>query len=159
LTPRRRAREEIEMTGIEPYFHVCCVVPDLEAAMEELTGATGVIWQEVRERQSGDMRWRLVYSAGGPPMIELVEGQPGTPWHSPTGPRLHHWGSFTPDLDAAIAQIEHAGGAVEVDGREISGRWTYMRAPRSGALIELIEADPAAQELFMTTGTRSWGTN
>jgi hypothetical protein len=145
------------MAGIEPYFHVCSVVPDLEAAMQELSAATGVSWQAIRDRESADMRWRLVYSAGGPPFIELVEGQLGTPWHT-AEPRLHHWGCFTENLDAGIAQIERAGGRVEVDGRRISGRWTYMRIPLSGALVELIEADRAGQERFMATGQRSWGT-
>jgi hypothetical protein len=105
------------------------------------------------------MRWRLVYSDGGPPFIELVEGAPGTPWHAPDGPQLHHFGCFTTDLDAGIAEIQNGGGHLETDGREISGRWTYMRTPRSGALIELIEADAAGQEMFMKTGQRSWGTS
>jgi hypothetical protein len=133
------------LTGDELYFHVCYVVPDLEAAMGELTRTVGVSWQEVRERSSldGELRWRLVYTRGPLPWIELVEGQPGTPWHSPGGPVLHHIGGFTHDLDAGIRQFEESGGRIEVDGREISGRWAYFRLPTSGALIELIEADDA----------------
>jgi hypothetical protein len=124
-----------ELTGDELYFHVCYVVPELEPAMAELTRTVGVSWQDVRDRSSldGGMRWRLVYTRGPLPWIELVEGQPGTPWHSPDGPRLHHFGGFT----------HEAGGRIEVDGREISGRWAYFRLPTSGALIELIEADDA----------------
>jgi Glyoxalase/Bleomycin resistance protein/Dioxygenase superfamily len=136
------------MVTIEPYFHVCCVVPNLEQAMEELTRSIGVSWQKTRERESGELRWRLVYSVDGPPFIELVEGAPGTPWETPDGPRLHHFGRFTDDLDAGIAVIEAAGGHVETDGREISGRWAYVRAPRSGALVELIEADEQGRERF-----------
>ena len=133
-----------------PYFHVCTVVPDLEAAMAELTAAIGVSWQAPRDRESGEMRWRLVYSADGPPFIELVEGQPGTPWHSPDGPRLHHFGRFATDLDAGIRAIEEAGGHIETDGREISGRWAYLRVPASGALIELIEADDEGRARFLS---------
>jgi hypothetical protein len=145
------------MAVIEPYFHVCCVVADLEQAMEELTCAMGVRWQGIRDRKSGDMRWRLVYSVEGPPFIELVEGAPGTPWDASDGPRLHHFGRFTHDLEAGIGEIEDAGGSVETDGRTISGRWAYVRAPRSGALIELIEADEAGRERFVTgSGAPSW---
>lgn len=146
------------MPGTAPYFHVCCVVPDLESAMTEMSEAIGVSWQSIRDRSSGNMRWRLVYSADGPPFIELVQGEPGTPWHTSVGPVLHHFGRFTEDLDAGIAEIETAGGGIETDGRLISGRWAYLRVPRSGALIELIEADAAAQERFLASGERSWGT-
>jgi catechol 2,3-dioxygenase-like lactoylglutathione lyase family enzyme len=125
----------------DTYFHVCYVVPDLEASMAELTTVLGVSWQAPRDRASGDMRWRLVYTNDGAPFIELVEGQPGSPWHAPDGPKLHHIGRFTYNLDEGIRQMEAAGGRIEVDGREISGRWAYFRVPTSGALIELIEAD------------------
>jgi hypothetical protein len=123
-----------------PYFHVCYIVPELEEAMDELTRSTGVEWQAPRDRASGDMRWRLVYSVGPPPFIELVEGEPGTPWHTAEG-QLHHIGRFTYDLDEGIREFEAVGGTIEVDGREITGRWAYFRIPTSGALIELIEAD------------------
>src|SRR6266851_5207881 len=109
--------------------------------MTELTAAMGVQWEEPRDRASGDMHWRLVYSVGTPPLIELVEGQAGTPWHAADAPRMHHIGGFTYDLDASIQQIEGAGGHIETDGRKISGRWAYLRVPHSGALVELIEAD------------------
>jgi catechol 2,3-dioxygenase-like lactoylglutathione lyase family enzyme len=125
----------------ELYFHVCYVVPDLEAAMEELSRVIGVRWQEPRDRASGDLRWRLVYSEGPLPFIELVEGAPGSPWHTTDGPTIHHIGRFTDDLDEGIRAFESAGGEIELDGREISGRWAYFRVPQSGALIELIEAD------------------
>jgi predicted enzyme related to lactoylglutathione lyase len=137
------------MTGIEPYFHVCCIVPDLESAMEELSTALGIRWNAIRERESGEMRWRVLYSVEGPPFIELVEGAPGAPWHTADEPRLHHFGRFTEDLEAGIRDIEQAGGQIETDGREISGRWAYVRAPRSGALIELIEADEDGRQRFL----------
>ena len=102
------------------------------------------------------MRWRMVYSAPGAPFIELVQGEPGSPWHC-TQAQLHHLGCFTDDLDAGVAQIQRGGGSIETDGRTISGRWAYLRTIRTGALIELIEADAAQQEAFMATGQRSWG--
>ncbi len=61
---------------------------------------------------------------------------------------MHHFGRFTEDLDSGIEVVERAGGHIETDGREISGRWAYLRAPRSGALIELIEADEQGRERF-----------
>lgn len=143
------------MAVTDPYFHVCCIVPNLEHAMEELTTAIGVSWQPIRDRESGELRWRLVYSAEGPPFIELVEGAPGTPWDATGGARLHHFGRFTDDLDSGIAEIEQAGGQIETDGREISGRWAYVRAPSSGALIELIEADEQGRQRFLDGSGRS----
>jgi hypothetical protein len=123
--------------------------------MRELSGALGVRWQKTRDRTSGDLRWRVAYTVEGPPFIELVEGQPGTPWYTPEGPHLHHFGRFTEDLDAGIRAVEQAGGRLETDGRKISGRWAYLRAPRSGALIELIEADERTRERFL--GVRGHG--
>jgi hypothetical protein len=137
------------MQPVEPYFHVCCIVADLDEAMEELSGALGLSWLVTRDRKSGDKRWRVVYSAEGPPFVELVEGSPGTPWHVTDGSRLHHMGRFTDDLEAGIAGLESAGGHVEVDGRDISGRWVYVRLPVSGALVELIEADERGRQEFM----------
>jgi predicted enzyme related to lactoylglutathione lyase len=143
------------MAEAEPYFHVCCVVADLELAMQELSAAIGVSWQATRDRRSGELRWRLVYSVEGPPFIELVQGAPGTPWHTEDDSRLHHFGRFTEDLDAGIAAIEQAGGAIETDGRQISGRWAYLRTPHSGALVELIEADEPGRQRFLGAGGRS----
>jgi hypothetical protein len=131
----------------ELYFHVGCVVPDLHAAMDELSAHLGVVWREPRDRESGDMRWRLVYSKGEAPFIELVEGQPGTPWYAPDGPHFHHVGRFTYDLDESIREFEALGGRIEVDGREISGRWLYYRLPVTNVLIELIEADDEGRRL------------
>jgi hypothetical protein len=47
-------RREIEMADIEPYFHGCCVVPDLEAAMEELTADEGA---QERFMTTGTRSW------------------------------------------------------------------------------------------------------
>jgi hypothetical protein len=116
-------------------------VPDLEAAMEELTAAAGIQWREPIDRDLGELRWRLVYSIGEVPLIELVEGQPGTAWHSPDGPKLHHIGGFTDDLDQSIEQFEGAGGSIVVDGRALTGRWAYFGLPTSGLVFEVIEAD------------------
>lgn len=125
----------------ELYYHVGYIVSNLEAAMEELTASIGVAWQTPRDRAAGDRRWRMVYSGGPLPWVELVEGQPGTPWYCPDGAQIHHLGRFVYDLDAGIREAEGAGGRIEVDGRAISGRWVYLRLPHSGGLLELVEAD------------------
>lgn len=132
--------------GVEPFFHVGYLVPDLERAMAEMTATIGIMWGPVKDRASGEMRWRVVYSAGEPPYVELIEGRPGCPWYSPGGAELHHFGRYEVDLDRGIERIADAGGWVEVDGRAISGRWVYMRVPSSGALIELIEAPDGGVE-------------
>lgn len=123
------------------YFHVGYLTPDLEASMAELSAALPLTWREPVERDVRGMRWRVVYSAGVPPFIELLEGEPGSPWHSASGPTLHHIGCFTYDLDATLATMESLGATIEIDGRELTGRWAYFRLPASGALIEYFEAD------------------
>ncbi len=39
-----------------------------------------------------------------PPPVELFEGQPGTLWHTPNGPLLHHVGAFTYEPDRVRAR-------------------------------------------------------
>jgi hypothetical protein len=122
-----------------PYFHVGYVVPRLEDAMDEFTNTLGLRWEEPREHASGAQHWRLAYSLEGPPFVELIEGTPGTPWYA-TAPRLHHLGRFTYDLDEEIERFTAARARIEVDGREISGRWAYFALASSGVLVEVIEA-------------------
>jgi len=120
-----------------PFFHVGYVVADLEAAMAEFGGVPGVSWQAVVQRPA----WRRVFSSGTPPLIELIEGEPGTPWDPALGTGLHHVGKLTYDLNASIAELTAAGLEIAIDGREISGPWAYFALPRTSTLFEVAEAD------------------
>lgn len=123
-----------------PYFHVGLVVEDLDAAMKELSSATGLQWANVINREIGDWTYRLVYSTTGPPYIELVEGGAGTPWDVSTGPRLDHLGWWIGDVDAELVRLAAAGVPVERDLREL-GSAVFIKAPASGLKIELIARD------------------
>lgn len=128
------------MSESERFFHVGYAVPDLEAAMAELTATLGLRWQVPLSRAVGGLRWRVTFSLEGPTYVEMIEGGPGTPWEVGSAPLLHHVGRFTTDLGAELAKVVAAGGEVETDGRRFSGQWAYVRMPRSGARLELIEA-------------------
>ncbi|MGW3471337.1 VOC family protein [Saccharopolyspora sp. NPDC000995] len=60
-------------------YHVCFVVPDIEEAMLDFEGAAGVEWNELQTSRLADWDYRIVFTKGGLPFIELIEGAPGSP--------------------------------------------------------------------------------
>jgi hypothetical protein len=131
---------------LEPYFHVALVVEDLAASMGELTAALGVRWDEPHDSRYGEWSIRVVYSLD-PPFIELVQGEPGSPWDTSAGPRLDHIGYFSDDVLADSARLEAAEVPIDFDpapyGR--GGAFAYHRAPSSGLRIELVTSAGRAQ--------------
>jgi hypothetical protein len=121
------------------YYHVAAVVEDLDAAMSELHKAIGVRWGEPHESKYGDWAIRVVYSLD-PPFLELVEGEPGGPWDTSSGPHLDHIGYFSDDVGADSALLRDRGLGVDVDPIQFGhrGRWVYHLGPRSGLRIELV---------------------
>jgi hypothetical protein len=104
--------------------HIGIVVPDVEAACRDLSATLGVTWapviqQTVRARSNAEDIEAIVtltWSREGPPYLELVHGDEGTPWASGGHRRLDHLGYWTDDVAAATASLEPAGLAVEVAG-------------------------------------------
>jgi hypothetical protein len=134
-----------------PYFHVGLVVEDLDAAMKELSAATGLQWAKVVTREIGDWTYRLVYSRTGPPYVELVEGGEGTPWDVSNGPRLDHLGWWIGDVDAELERLAAVGVPVERDLRQL-GSAAFVKAPASGLKIELIGRDRRSRFEQMFSG-------
>ncbi|MFF1921332.1 VOC family protein [Streptomyces sp. NPDC058221] len=62
------------------FYHVCFVVPDIEQAMQDFKRAAGVAWSDPVSDRLGEWDYRIVFTAGGPPFVELIEGPPGSPW-------------------------------------------------------------------------------
>lgn len=122
---------------MKPYFQVGFVVPDLEAAMEELAAGLGVEMLGPHERDVGGGLLRIAFARTPPPYVELIEGFPGSLWEVTAGPAIHHLGYWSDDLDADSARLEAAGMVLELD----LGFARYHRpGTAAGARVELIDA-------------------
>jgi hypothetical protein len=121
---------------MKPYFQVGFVVPDLEAAMEELGAALGVELVGPQERDLGDCVLRIAFAQTPPPHIELIEGPPGSLWDATGGAHLHHLGYWSEDMDADSARLEAAGMRLELD---LGFARYHSPAHAAGARIELID--------------------
>lgn len=128
------------LTGTD-FFQVGIVVPDLEAAMDELGEALNLEWGEIIINRVLDWDVRLVFSTATP-YIELVEGPVGSPWDATAGPRLDHLGYWADDPDAEALRLEARGWQTELDGRVLGRSVYYQRDPRSGLRIEMVPPTP-----------------
>lgn len=145
-------------------FHVGFIVADVDAAMRQLSDATGISWHPPQvfslditmgeERVGFDVRF--TFSVEGPVQIEVSEGPAGTLWDADLYSGPNHNGYWTGDLAGDIDELT-AGGfdlvyAGAGDGPGPQG-FAMLQAP-SGARVELI--DEAMRPMFETwyaTGT------
>ena len=135
------------LPGVQDFFHVGYVVPDLAEAMRRLTASAGLRWAVARtlpvtlRTPASEIATEvsLTYSVQGPPHLELIAAQPGTVWSSDHC-GLHHlgyWSSrFADDVDALTrAGFEVEAGAVDEHGA--LARFVYLREPYTGLRVEL----------------------
>jgi Glyoxalase/Bleomycin resistance protein/Dioxygenase superfamily len=123
----------------QPFYHVAIAVPDLDAAMEELSRTVGLSWGEAREAEYPDGPIRFTYSVDGPPHIELVQGSPGSPWDAADGARFDHIGFWSSSLDDDKRELHDRGMPIEVDGEELGNPiFSYHRSEISGLRVELV---------------------
>ncbi|MGW0736822.1 VOC family protein [Streptomyces sp. NPDC002851] len=122
------------------HYHVCFVVPELEPAMRDFSNAAGVEWREPRTHRLGDWEYRLTFSAGGPPFIELIQGPPGSPWDASAGARFDHLGFWTSSLEDGAARLERHGLPQEFSGCPYGRAFAYHRMESIGARVELLDA-------------------
>lgn len=147
-----------------PAFHSGYIVRDLAEGMARLTDALGLTWAAVEShdypiRQDGVASTypiRFTYSVQGPPHVELVEGGPGSPWHTTDVLRMHHLGFWSEDVNDDAARLEAAGFPVVAQGvgaRSTSPRFSYNG--RSGeVLLELVTSrSRPAMERWLGGGT------
>ncbi|MFC5182974.1 VOC family protein [Actinomadura harenae] len=132
------------------YYHVCFTVPDLGAAMRDLSRVASLTWREPRARRIGDWDYRIVFSEG-PPYVELIEAAPGGPWGDTSKPGFHHFGFWSPDQEAESSRLEDEGFGVEFSGCPYGRPFAYHRVDSIGANVELI--DVSARPGFLET----WG--
>ena len=128
-------------------FHVGVRVPDLEAAMAELTAGLGFTWAQVVERDQAlwtpergehTVRLRFTYSCEGPQHVELLQGEKGSMWDGGDLPGVHHQGAWVDDVGAEIERLVAAGWTLEASGRSPEngyGPMAYVRSP-GGFLLE-----------------------
>ena len=152
------------LPGVQNYFHVGYVVPDLAEAMQRLTASAGLRWAAARtlpvmlRTPAGEIsaEVNLTYSVQGPPHLELIAEQPGTIWRS-EHPGFHHlgyWsGRLADDVDALTrAGFEFEAGAVNEHGALT--RFVYLREPHTGLRVELRDEArrPAMQQWLLEEG-------
>ena len=122
---------------MEPYFQVGFVVPDLEAAMEELGAGLGVELVGPQERDLGDRGLlRIAFARTPPPYVELIQGPPGSLWDASAGAHVHHLGYWSEDMHADSARLEAAGMRLELD---LGFARYHSPAGAAGARVELID--------------------
>ncbi|MEV6560861.1 VOC family protein [Nocardia sp. NPDC051756] len=132
-----------------PFYHVCFVVPDLEAAMADLAAAVGCRWLEPSDGRYGDSALLATFSLGGPPYIELVTAGPDSPWDASTGARFDHLGYWTNSLPTTSNRLLQNGFPEEFTGCPFGRPFTGHHIASIGARIELF--DTAAQPYFIDT--------
>ncbi|TDC72160.1 VOC family protein [Streptomyces hainanensis] len=125
------------MTG---FYHVCFTVPELEAAMRDLTAAAGVRWSDPVASSIGDCDYRIVFTRGGPPFIELIQAAPGGPWGDTGAAGFHHLGWWTSDIAAGTDRLAAAGLPQAFTGCPLGRPFAYHRLDSIGAHVELVEA-------------------
>jgi methylmalonyl-CoA/ethylmalonyl-CoA epimerase len=136
-------------------FHVCIVVPEIEAARQHLAELLGVEWGPVRQfdfpyrRDDGSDTvaegFTLCYSLGAP-HLELVEALTGTPWECNEHSNLHHIGYLVDDMAAGSAHLAATAcpmGAHGIDDGSGGRGWAYHR-DELGFHLEVIDAAASA---------------
>ena len=128
-------------------YHVCFAVPDLEAAMNELSAALGVRWGEPIRGLLENWDYSLVFSREAP-HIELISSVPGSPWDTDS-PCFHHMGFWTNCLDSTLDSWRDAGGEMFYDSRPAGRRFGYVDLPATGMRIEAV--DDVQRTSFLST--------
>jgi len=133
---------------VTDFYHVCFAVPDLRAAMSDLTSVAGIEWNPPRTDTLGDWPYTIVFSQAVP-YIELIHGPPGSPWDTSSGAQFHHLGWWTHSLTSSARQLTDAGMLQDFDGCPYGRSFAYHRIDSIGARIEIV--DIAAQPAFLNT--------
>ncbi|MER7345841.1 VOC family protein [Streptomyces aurantiacus] len=129
------------MTG---FYHVCFVVPDIERAMRDFRRSAGVEWSDPVSDRMGGWDYRIVFSRGGPPFIELITGPAGSPWDASQGARFDHIGFWSSDVGQASRRLEKEGMPVDFSGCPYGRPFAYHRVDSIGARVEFVDVSRQA---------------
>ncbi|MFD4482972.1 VOC family protein [Streptomyces sp. NPDC058471] len=131
------------------FYHVCFTTTDLESTMEDFVRAAAVSWQPPVQGRVADWDYRMAFTAGGPPFIELIETAPGGPWGDTSTPGFHHLGFWTSDLASGAMRLTEQGFPEVFSGCPHGRPFAYHRMDTIGGHIELV--DLARQPSFLET--------
>jgi catechol 2,3-dioxygenase-like lactoylglutathione lyase family enzyme len=104
----------------EDFYHTGIIVPDLDAAMSQLTALAGYRWitpvsYTLPFRTTAGTQKvtsTFVYSLQAP-HVELIQEVPGTAWTAAPGNSIHHLGYWTDDLAGSAKMLEDNGFSFE----------------------------------------------
>lgn len=137
------------------FYHVCFVVPDIERAMEDLGRAVGADWSAPVADRLGEWDYRIAFTHGGPPFIELIEGPAGSPWDASHGARFDHLGYWTSSVERGSQRLEDHGFATDFSGCPYGRPFAYHRLDSIGGRVELV--DVTRQASFLQKWHRDGG--
>ncbi|MFF4357608.1 VOC family protein [Streptomyces sp. NPDC001604] len=133
-------------------YHVGFAVADVEAARAAVGRTLSVEFGPAKSRQIGAWVTRVALSVEGPPFLELIEGPPGSPWHTPDGPRFDHLGVWSADLVSDRDVLAARGCRLVFDGPRAGLPMTFHEVPELGARIEAVDG-PMVRSLLLAEGT------
>ena len=130
-------------------WQIGIVVADVAAAKAELEEALHLQFREPVTYGFHDWRTRIALARQGPPYLELLEGQPGSPWDGHTGSRLDHVSYWVEDIGAESERLEREGFPVFIDGVSAGGAVNFHLLPATRLRLE--PAGRAQQEPIRQT--------
>jgi hypothetical protein len=122
------------------FFHVGVVVADIDQSMDELGAALGCSWgNRLGPREVGPWTLTSAFSVGTTPLLELLQGSPGSPWYVESGSRLHHLGYWSADPEKESERLSEAGLPIVFNGPgELGLSSFYHLAETAGVRLELL---------------------
>ena len=147
------------------FMQMCWMVPDLHAAMAEWTRTTGVgpffyfgkvpmVDPIYRGKPGGDVDFTAAIAQAGDVQIELVSQTDDRPsiWRDvvPMGRTgFHHTALYCRDYDTELARYLAEGAELALSIKMMGARTCWLDTTRSlGFMVELIEANPVAENVF-----------
>jgi hypothetical protein len=138
------------MTSFDTPFHVGIASHDVESLAAALGPLLGLTWVSlsrpdvVHQAPAGPVApsSQVIWSRQGGPHLELVRAEPGTVYALDRGTFVHHFGYWTQDLTASIADYQAKGWQIEAtmlggDGQPTA--FAYLSRPGE-TWIELVDA-------------------
>ncbi|WP_160573718.1 VOC family protein [Actinomadura physcomitrii] len=149
-------------------YHAGILVPDIAAAMGDLSARFGYMFNEpvtmkpyeVDDRingTTGPIEATVTYTRQGPFRLELIEFSGDGIYSSAHGAGPHHLGVWEPDIDARLAEVEASGAKIDAVFRGSDGAISVFyvspdTAP-GGTRIEYVsERQRARLERWFDTG-------
>jgi catechol 2,3-dioxygenase-like lactoylglutathione lyase family enzyme len=150
------------------HYHVGIVTRDLDEAMTSVGALFGLTWakeepilvQPALRDRGGPVSWqseRVVHSMGGPMRVELLQGGPGSVWHTDQPSVLHHVAYWVDDIAATAARLEADGWTLEVTTAGADDRpsmFAYLTKP-GNARVEITDAS-RRDETLERLGWSQW---